>query len=325
MKKDTIKDNFFDPKKQIKVFGYEKYLQFFINLLNKRKMPSVVLLSGPKGLGKSTFAFHLINYIFSLNEEYKYNLNDFSINKNNSSFKLVNNGIHPNFFLLDSFSTEKEIKIEQARNLIKFLNTSTYLNNKKVVLIDNAELLNISSSNSLLKSIEEPSEETLFLIIHNSSNKIIETIKSRALEFKIFFNFNEKLDIFNNLLHYFENEFISKQILDKFLHFDTPGNVIKYSYEFSRLENNNAFDQISFINLYIDKYKNFKDPESLIFISTLINKFYLDLLLDRPKNINASFYNYSKIKNLLLNLKTFNLSEKYVLGTVQDIIQNETR
>ena len=73
MKKDTIKNNFFKPKVQINLFGYKKYFNFFINLLNKKKLPSVILLTGPKGLGKSTFIYHFVNYILSINENHKYN------------------------------------------------------------------------------------------------------------------------------------------------------------------------------------------------------------------------------------------------------------
>ena len=61
------------------------------------------------------------------------------------------------------FSTKLEnIKIEKARDVLKFLNKSTYYSNIKIVLIDNAEYLNINSSNALLKALEEPNNNTFF-------------------------------------------------------------------------------------------------------------------------------------------------------------------
>ena len=82
---------------------------------------------GQKDLGKSTFAYHFINYLLSQNEK-KTNIliEDFKINSNNSSFKLIQNNIHPNFFLIENDFTEENIKIEQIRNLLKFLSKSTY-------------------------------------------------------------------------------------------------------------------------------------------------------------------------------------------------------
>ena len=61
--------------------------------------------------------------------------------------------------------TEDNIKIDQVRNLLIFLHKSTYTKDLKIVFIDNAEFLNVNSSNALLKSLEEPSSNTFFFII----------------------------------------------------------------------------------------------------------------------------------------------------------------
>ena len=92
---------------------------------------------------------------------------------------------------------EKDIKIEQVRNLLKFLNKSTYTRNLKIVMIDNAENLNLNSSNALLKAIEEPQDSTFFFIIHNSTSKILDTVKSRCTEFKFSFTTSKKKNIFS--------------------------------------------------------------------------------------------------------------------------------
>ena len=93
-----------------------------------------------------------------------------------------------NLFILDSIDGEN-IKIDQIRKLLLFLNKSTYYKSVKIVLLDNAEYLNINSSNALLKAIEEPSKDTYFFIINNDSQKIMNTIKSRCIDFVIYFNF----------------------------------------------------------------------------------------------------------------------------------------
>ena len=60
------------PKNQLKLFGYSKYFKFFTQLIDKNIMPKSVLLTGPKGLGKSTFVYHLSNYLLSKNQQNKY-------------------------------------------------------------------------------------------------------------------------------------------------------------------------------------------------------------------------------------------------------------
>ena len=94
--------------------------------------------------------------MLSQNEEDNYSFKNFAINPNNNSYKLVTNGTHPNFFLLNNKISEKNIKIDQVRDLLNFLNKSSYSKNMKIVMIDNAENLNLNSSNALLKALEEP-------------------------------------------------------------------------------------------------------------------------------------------------------------------------
>ena len=89
-------------------------------------------------------------------------------------------------------SAFKNIGIDKTRDALRFLNKSSYYSNIKIVLIDNAEYLNINSSNALLKALEEPNNNTFFFIINNSVNKVLSTIKSRCIEFKFFFNLVEK-------------------------------------------------------------------------------------------------------------------------------------
>ena len=68
------------PKNQLYLFGYKTYFNFFIKLFEKKKLPNSIIFSGAKGLGKSTFIYHFINYLLSINENCRYSINDFSIN-----------------------------------------------------------------------------------------------------------------------------------------------------------------------------------------------------------------------------------------------------
>ena len=146
------KKEIIEPRNQLNLYGYDNYFHSFKNLHEKNKLPSVILLSGPAGLGKSTFAYHFINFILSHGEENEYSLKNFKINTDNPTFRLIQNGTHPNFFLLKNIFPSENIKIDQTRNLLKYLNKTTYSKGIKVVLLDNAEYLNLNASNALLKS-----------------------------------------------------------------------------------------------------------------------------------------------------------------------------
>ena len=91
------------PKSQLYLFGYDKIFNSFIALYKKNKLPNVMLFSGPKGSGKSTFTYHFINYLLS--SEFH------SANEETVSDKTTFNN--------STFSGNKEI-IELAKSVTKF-------------------------------------------------------------------------------------------------------------------------------------------------------------------------------------------------------------
>ena len=74
------------------------------------------------------------------------------------------------------------------------LNKSSFNSKPRFVLIDNIEYLNVNSINALLKTLEEPNEGIYFILINNNKY-ILPTLKSRCLNYKIFFTYNEILEI----------------------------------------------------------------------------------------------------------------------------------
>jgi len=318
MKLKKSESEIIDPKIQKKLFGYADHFNYFVKLIENKNIPNCILLSGQKGLGKATFSYHLINFLLSKNEDYNYNIKDFSIDENNLTYKLIQNNIHPNFFLIENKLQNTEIKIDQIRDLLKFLTKSTYSKNQKIVLIDNTENLNLNSANALLKAIEEPMKETLFILIHDSSYKILETIKSRCIEFKIFLSKTEKKNIFINLINQYNKK--DNYLNSDDFYFETPGNLLKYSFQF-----NDPDDKLSSIFYLINNIKKEKKFETLTFITSMVQKFYNNLLLKENKNLSSSIYNYKKILKIIHDLKIYNIDEKNSFILIKNILTNETR
>ncbi len=312
------------PLYQLNLYGYNKYFDLFVKLYQNKKIPSINLFSGPIGIGKATFAYHLINYILSINESNKYNLKKKEINKENYSFNLICKNTHPNFFNLSYELKKQDIKVEDIRNVLKFLHKSAFSSNIKCILIDSADKLNLNSSNALLKILEEPPKNVFFFIINNSNKKILPTIKSRAHEFKFFFNISEKEDIFNKFVIDYEIDISVKKTIKNF-YFDTPGNLLKYSLILSNSNidfNENIYDSILYL---IDLYKKDKNTELLNFISLFIEIFYNKLCSNNSINLNTYLFNKSKILNLFTDMKKYNLNENNVFFSVKDILYNEFR
>ena len=282
------------------------------------------MLSGPKGSGKSTFVYHFINYLLSTNENNKYSLEDFKINKENLSYKLIQNDIHPNLFLVDDYSFNEKIKVEQIRNLLMFVSKSTYKSEIKIIFIDNVEYLNQNSSNALLKSLEEPSEKTFYFITHDSSSNLIDTIRSRCIQFKINFNIDQKKEIFREISKFYEFK-CDESSLYNFLHFDTPGNLLRYLIELKNSKLNLSEDTLPCILYLIDKYNKNKNSLLINMISKLIENFYNDLSIKNKDLLNYYFINKYKTIHLLDNMKKYNLDKKNTFIMIKKTLENEKR
>ena len=309
------------PKSQLNLYGYESYFKFFNKLYEQDKLPNSILISGQKGLGKSTFTYHFINFLLSKGEKNEYNRRDYLIDPNNSTYKSIQSGTHANLFILDAIDGEN-IKIDQIRKLLLFLNKSTYYKSVKIVLLDNAEYLNINSSNALLKAIEEPSKDTYFFIINNDSQKIMNTIKSRCIDFVINFNFLKKKNIFNKIAQTYSLNFTESD-LDIFLYFDTHGNLLKYLTTLKNSDFKISEDYLSCISYFMDLYNEKTDPKLLGFITLFIQNFYNQLSLKNSFFINDYYRNLNKILYLIDNMKKFHLDKKNIIFSIDKIIKNE--
>lgn len=79
----------------------------------------------------------------------------------------------------------KDIRIDQIRALGDFMNVSTHRQGKRVIVLYPAEALNAASANALLKTLEEPPPNTVFILVSNSLDRLLPTILSRCRKFAL--------------------------------------------------------------------------------------------------------------------------------------------
>ena len=101
------------------------------------------------------------------------------------SCKLFESLSHPDIFEVELEEKNNFIKIEQIRNVNEFTDYKQQISNKKLVIINQANKLNISASNALLKTLEEPNSNTIFILTANNKKELLPTIVSRCLEIKL--------------------------------------------------------------------------------------------------------------------------------------------
>ena len=302
-----------NPFNTLKLFGLKQYLFDFVKLFKTNKLPKVILLSGEKGIGKFTLSFHLINCILSADSKNNYDYENQTINEENYTYKSILNNVSENFVYISNES-KKKTGIEDIRDIKKKFNTSSLNNLPRFTILDDVELLNINAANSLLKLIEEPSRSNYFILINNKRKNVIETIRSRALETKIFLNQKKQAEIFSELLNYYN---IDGHFSHNFKSYTSPGKLIRYSENLKNLKIDFDTPLYDSTSILIESFKKTKDD---IFLDCI--NFLLEIKFSKKINSeNREFINIINEKNniikLLYNYKNFNLSSNSVLEFIR--------
>jgi DNA polymerase-3 subunit delta' len=133
------------------------------------------LLHGPAGIGKRALAERLMALLLCQRPgaqacgECK-------------SCLLLKAGSHPDNYVLQPEEEDKAIKVDQVRELVAFVVQTAQMGGRKVVLIEPAEAMNLNAANALLKSLEEPSGNTVLLLVSHQPSRLLPTVKSRCVQ-----------------------------------------------------------------------------------------------------------------------------------------------
>ncbi|HJV85020.1 MAG TPA: DNA polymerase III subunit delta' [Noviherbaspirillum sp.] len=171
----------------------------------RQRLPHAILFHGPEGIGKTDFAEHFAQSLLCqapsaeghpcghcdpcgwfgqynhpdyrrvrpevLDEDEAGETEDVEAGEGKKSSKTK--------------APSKEIKIDQVRALADFMNVSTHRQGMRVILLYPAEVLNTAAANALLKTLEEPPPQTMFLLVSNSLDRLLPTILSRCRKFAL--------------------------------------------------------------------------------------------------------------------------------------------
>ena len=270
-----------------KLIGHKNLFRNLIYLEQMEKFPNKILINGQKGIGKKILINHFLNYFYSKNKDKTYDLKKNEFKLNNTLSKLISTNSHPNIFKIKKKKDKKIIDIDQIREMIQFTNQTSFNDERRFIIIEDINLLGNNSANALLKSIEEPNSKTYYILINNTEFKILETIKSRCLEFKLNLINPEVIEIVN---YYFNRDIYKDINLDFINNYNSPSFLISLV---NFLESNGLSIKecnIEDLLTYIIKNKIYTSDEYI--------KEYLNLFIELffYKNINKSKKISFKIK-----------------------------
>lgn len=163
-----------------KMIGHDGAWRQFSSALASGKLHHGWILSGPRGIGKASFALRAAAAL---------------VDPQARDTAMIERGSHPDILIIKRMAKElpkegeeldpsaelkRSISIDQVRRLQASLTTRPGLAEKRAVIIDAADDLERSGANALLKSLEEPPAGTYFLLVSHASDRLLPTIRSRC-------------------------------------------------------------------------------------------------------------------------------------------------
>jgi len=164
------------------VLGHDAIQQRFSTLFQQQKLPHAWMLYGMQGIGKARLAHILAqNYLCeSLNSKGK-------PCGQCHACHLVLGDSHPDLLHMalewddKKKQLRRDIRVEQIRQGLEFLTLTGMKSERRVLILDDANRMNLAAANAVLKGLEEPSAGALLLIVCHDLNALPETIRSRCM------------------------------------------------------------------------------------------------------------------------------------------------
>ncbi len=162
--------------------GNNNAVKLLERIIKSGKISHVYLFSGPESVGKLAIAKIFAKGIMT-RQSFASILSSMKVNDKNA--------ILPDLIILEPEIEEKkgviremDIKIEKVREIQKKLSLFPYKGEYKVLIVNNAHRMTEESQNALLKTLEEPNETSIIVLVTHEEGKILPTVKSRCQKIK---------------------------------------------------------------------------------------------------------------------------------------------
>ena len=183
-----------DPRRTVELFGHEAAEKTLLESWNSGRMPHAWLIAGRHGIGKATLAYRAARFALSqgagqgggLFGDASAGADSLAVDPAHPVCRQVNAGGHPDLLTIERSinpNTKKlrtEIVVDDVKRLSSFLSLTTSAGEWRVVIVDAADEMNRNAANALLKGLEEPPADTLFLMVSHAPGRLLPTIRSRC-------------------------------------------------------------------------------------------------------------------------------------------------
>lgn len=184
---DIILKNIPDPAQNMLLVGHEAERSFLLQQLESGRMHHALLFEGPEGIGKAGLAFHFAYHILAGHGETEMQNSAWRKPYAESPvWRKIGQDSHPSLLYIrrsQDIKTRKlrsAITVDDVRRVSRFLQQTAADSGSRIVIIDSADDMNRNAANALLKTLEEPPNKALFILISHNSGRLLPTVRSRC-------------------------------------------------------------------------------------------------------------------------------------------------
>ena len=174
------------PREQGVLFGHAESERAFVDAICAGRLHHAWLIGGPQGVGKATLAYRVARRLLHQRADPHRPVADLSVPPDAAAARQVAALSHPDLAVLrrmpgsDRKGPSSTIPVDAVRRALAVFGATAAGGGYRICIVDSAEDLTISSANALLKVIEEPPANSLFLIVSHAPQRLLPTLRSRC-------------------------------------------------------------------------------------------------------------------------------------------------
>jgi DNA polymerase III subunit delta' len=176
------------PRETTVLFGHRDAEAALLNAYRSGRVPHAWLIGGPQGIGKATLAYRMARFVLAHRNPLApdvQRLDSLQVDPSDAVARRIAAGAHGGLLVLQRSPNDKGvmrtvITVDETRETIAFFGSTAAVDGWRVCIVDTVDELNPNAANALLKILEEPPRQSLFLLVSHAPGRVLPTILSRC-------------------------------------------------------------------------------------------------------------------------------------------------
>jgi DNA polymerase III subunit delta' len=176
------------PRETSRLFGHREAEAALLNAYRSGRIPHAWLIGGAQGIGKATLAYRMARFVLAHRDPLAPNVQSaetLAVDPSDPVARQITAGAHGGLLVLERGLNDRGvlrtvITVDETRQTIGFFGSTAAVAGWRVCIVDTVDELNPNAANALLKILEEPPQQSLFLLVSHAPSRVLPTILSRC-------------------------------------------------------------------------------------------------------------------------------------------------